>query len=707
MRTASFEASAKQTQAQVSAMRAGFDSLSGTVDRARSLLGTFGIALGAAALGRFVGGVVQAAGDLGELAQQLGVTTDTLQSLQFAAAQNNVSTEQLEAGLSKLTRTIGEAADGNKKAVDTFNALKIGVLDAQGHIRSTDQILFDLAARLQGIKDPAARAAIEVDTLGKAGQRLDPILSGGREGLARYIEEARRAGAVLSGETIKTLDDTGDKFEVLKIQVKDFVATWTGEFIKALQGSPSELDQFTSSLQGVADKLNDINAAAQASGKAVHDFFANLGASDDKTKAAMERLRLLDQPRTDEEKGLLPRGPDVTLGSNAGALQNLFGDSKDTSNPRAKSDLDSAAKKIQEVVAALKLQRDNLARTAEQQEVYNQLARAGTTINTAAGQAIAQLVTEIEAGTAAKDADTQLENQRIDALTRSDQALAASFTIQKQMQDAAQQRQADIQQEIKDNEALIEALGGGAHAYAVEQKFIELRNAAMQAGQPLIGAEIENARQQAETLTTQAETLQRIQQSAADVQAGMEAVSGEFIDAAVGVKTWGDAAKASLGEVLKLIAKLIEQQLILSFGGSSGGGSSGGGILGTILGIGGSLLGGLFGGGGGGAFPGVPTGGRLATGGDVSAGGLYRVGEHGEEWFAPGMDGAVIPHSFSTGSGGGIAIHNSYDFRGSSVDQADVRRAVEEGNRKTYSAVFAAMNRGGPEARASGRRTKK
>lgn len=49
------------------------------------------------------------------------------------------------------------------------------------------------------------------------------------------------------------------------------------------------------------------------------------------------------------------------------------------------------------VIAALELERDNLSRTAVEQRVYNELARAGVEINGAAGQAIRDLVVDIEA----------------------------------------------------------------------------------------------------------------------------------------------------------------------------------------------------------------------------------------------------------------------------------------------------------------------
>lgn len=670
-KTASFEAGMKRANESLGTLNKSVAGIQGVLKGAQTVLGTFGIALGTVAIAQFAKDAVTTAGNLGELAQQLGVTTDLLQSLQFAAAQNSVSTEQLEAGLAKFTRTVGEAADGTKTALDFFNKLGVGVLNADGHIRNNNTLLLETVGALAKVKDPAARAALEVEGFGRAGQRLDPILSRGVGGIQEMVAAARQAGVVLSTDTIQAADKFGDQIATLTIQAKALAANLAGDLIPWL-GS-------------VADKLNAINAAAQASGKSVHDFFANLGAGDTQTKAAMERLRLGDRTRTDAEKGLTPIGPDVTLGSNAGALSNVRGGAY---NPPGKSDAESAAKKIQGVIDALKLQRDNLARTAEQQQVYNELAKAGTTINTAAGKTIADLVQQISAQSDALKATNDLEEERISKLKEQDDALAASFKAQKDIADAAAQRQADISQEIKDNEELIAALQQGTHAYELQLEIIRERNAALQSGSAF---DPDQAKANAEALTSQAETLDRIRENAAAVQAGMEAVGSEFIDAATGVQTWADAAKAALGDVLKLILKLVEQQAILAFGGSIGGasGASGGGadIFGWIFKGIGSVLG-------------------FAEGGRPPTDRPSVIGEHGPEWFWPDSAGTVLPNNFSAAASGagGPQVVNNYDFRGSSVDRAYVQQQADKIARKQVEGLLRSIDSGGPPSKITGRR---
>ncbi len=202
-------------------------------------------AVGVRGLLEFGKQALDAAGGLGELAEQLGIGTDALQVWQFAAAQSGLSTEQLEAGISKLSRTIGEAAGGNKEAIDSFKNLGIRILDAGGNLRSTEDILGDIADAIAGIDDPAKRASAAVDFFGRSGQRLLPILSQGREGLKQFEEQARRAGAVLSADQIAAADKASDAVAALTLQWDKFGQTLAVKVAPAISSVIAALNELT------------------------------------------------------------------------------------------------------------------------------------------------------------------------------------------------------------------------------------------------------------------------------------------------------------------------------------------------------------------------------------------------------------------------------------------------------------------------------
>jgi hypothetical protein len=65
----------------------------------------------------------------------------------------------------------------------------------------------------------------------------------------------------------------------------------------------------------------------------------------------------------------------------------------------------------------------------------------------------------------------------------------------------------------------------------------------------------------------------------------------------------------------------------------------------------------------------------MASGGPVSAGTPYMVGEQGPELFVPAMSGRIVPNG--GGAGGGVTIVNNIDARGSSITEAQFVRSLQ------------------------------
>jgi len=187
--------------------------------------GLFGIGLGVQALVQFGAQIVNNVGGLGELAEQLGVSTDALQAYRFAASQAGVSSEQLEGAFIRLSDAIGTASRGEAEAIRSFQRLGVGILDVGGNLRSTEAILNDVADGLLKIEDPARRAAAANDLFGRTGARLLPLLSGGADGLARFRREAEAAGVIIDAGTISRADELADAWAAMRMEVEAIAAS--------------------------------------------------------------------------------------------------------------------------------------------------------------------------------------------------------------------------------------------------------------------------------------------------------------------------------------------------------------------------------------------------------------------------------------------------------------------------------------------------
>lgn len=197
------------------------------------------------------------AASLGEVAQQLGVTTEALQVYRYAGSQVGLTNEQIEGGLQKLTRTAGEAAEGSKAAAEAFNKLGVNVLDVNGKVKDTDRLMREVADGLSKIEDPARRAAIEVDLFGRAGQKLDTLLAGGSKAIDELRDAAHRLGIVLSEEQIQRADETADKLAALKQVLEARIAGTVADNAAAILELANALSEFVNwVLKGTSAWLN-------------------------------------------------------------------------------------------------------------------------------------------------------------------------------------------------------------------------------------------------------------------------------------------------------------------------------------------------------------------------------------------------------------------------------------------------------------------
>lgn len=253
--SAQFEAGSKRARqaakSDVSAIQREFDRLK-TIGS--SLAGIWAsseiIAAGKRAL--------EYASSLGEVAQQLGVSTKELQQYRYAASQAGVSQEEMDKGLAKLTRTIGEAKAGGKAQATTFRELGVAIQDANGRVYSAGEVIPKLADALSKIKDPATRARVEVDLFGKAGQKLDTLLSGGSAAVNELRDAAQRLGVVLSDDQIQKADETADKLAAVKMVLESRIAGVVSDnadaILKigdALGYAAGQVGQFFKNMQGV------------------------------------------------------------------------------------------------------------------------------------------------------------------------------------------------------------------------------------------------------------------------------------------------------------------------------------------------------------------------------------------------------------------------------------------------------------------------
>lgn len=148
--------------------------------------------------------------ELNDMAGRTGVAASALAELKFAAEQSGAALSDVELAIRNIQKTVHAAATGSKGAKESLAGL--GLTAAQLKDKLPDQQLQMIADRLATIQDPAKRAAIAIDILGKSGAQLLPMVGE----LAALRAEARRLGIVPTDQAVKDAAAIGNLFAKIR-----------------------------------------------------------------------------------------------------------------------------------------------------------------------------------------------------------------------------------------------------------------------------------------------------------------------------------------------------------------------------------------------------------------------------------------------------------------------------------------------------------
>jgi hypothetical protein len=171
------------------------------------------LATGLAAVGftKFVTHLADTGDALNDAANRLGISTDALQELTYAAGQSGAGVDNLTSGLLLLNDRVGDALiNSTGESAKAFQKYGISLRDASGNVKSADALLSDYADRIGKAKTDQEKLTIAVDAFGKQGRVMLPFLKEGSAGIAAMRKRARELGEGFSKEAVTASDDFND-----------------------------------------------------------------------------------------------------------------------------------------------------------------------------------------------------------------------------------------------------------------------------------------------------------------------------------------------------------------------------------------------------------------------------------------------------------------------------------------------------------------
>ena len=159
---------------------------------------------------------IDAADSIAKTADAIGISTDALQELRFAADLSGVSVQSLDKALKFATKTIGELRTRTSSELTTalkdFDAQLLRNIESAGSVEEAINLVF---RRMGEMEDATKKAALAKSVFGRAWSDVVNIVRGGAGALDEMRQHARDLGIVLDEELLRNAEKTKDQLTVL------------------------------------------------------------------------------------------------------------------------------------------------------------------------------------------------------------------------------------------------------------------------------------------------------------------------------------------------------------------------------------------------------------------------------------------------------------------------------------------------------------
>jgi len=243
---------------------------------------TFGIAAGAAVVGfakESITAFQTVALEAGKFADATGLAVEDASRYIEAAGDIGIPIDAVEGAIGRLNKTIGADPDKVRDLGVDLVYLRDGSLDV-------NETFLNTIDRLKKIKDPAEKAKVAAQLLGKGWQSMSELIEMGAGDLKTALKNVGDAQVVDADELRKakefrdTMDDFGDKAKALAINFGEFLIPVITDIVELVDKTVTGLGDMYGYLQKQWDKTyfstvwDEINISA---GMMVDDIKTGLG----------------------------------------------------------------------------------------------------------------------------------------------------------------------------------------------------------------------------------------------------------------------------------------------------------------------------------------------------------------------------------------------------------------------------------------------
>ena len=229
--------------------------LSNTINGIVGRFGALGLAAGAAGLAMAGLGAraLQIAGDMADISGATGIAAGTLMNFKNSVIEAGGKAEDFATIAAKLNQSVQEAASGNEKFQKAFKDLGVFVTDANGKVRSTEDILVDVTKQFRSGELSASQYAAAIDILGKNVNKLE-------------LAKLQALKDPVADEDIKRLDAYNDAIDKIRARLERGIVTFFGSVAQQAENAFGVIDKYNKKLEETEKQLNAVGRTSRAFG---------------------------------------------------------------------------------------------------------------------------------------------------------------------------------------------------------------------------------------------------------------------------------------------------------------------------------------------------------------------------------------------------------------------------------------------------------
>jgi len=183
----------------------------------------------------FFSNTVEGMANVARVSSYLGISTNALEEMRYAAQKSGVSIDTLDDSLKELQIRAVDAKSGSGEAAEAFQYLGMSSTDASGRMREPLELLSEVADRLKTLPTQSERIWVLDSMLGDQGAEMLKMLESGSDGLKDMRLEAKAMGIALNKDAAAQAKDFSETMVKVKAGLEAFIRPLVLSLLPALK----------------------------------------------------------------------------------------------------------------------------------------------------------------------------------------------------------------------------------------------------------------------------------------------------------------------------------------------------------------------------------------------------------------------------------------------------------------------------------------